>query len=83
MHLAKCITNVEELCLHRCDIGAIEVESLSQGIIQRDHPVITTLIYNCFVNIFILYVMKRRVRLFGLENVAQRIWCVFGLTASR
>ena len=52
MHLAKCITNVEALYLPGCNIGAIGVESLSQGIMQRDHPVITTLIY-CFVNIFI------------------------------
>ena len=52
MHLAKCITNVEELVLDRCNIGAREVESLSQGIMQRDHPVITALMY-CFVNMFI------------------------------
>ena len=52
MHLAKCITNVEELYLNDCNIGAIGMESLSQGIMQRDHPVITTLVY-CFVNIFV------------------------------
>ena len=61
MHLAKCISNVEELRLERCDIGAIGVESLSQGIMQRDHPVITMLIY-CSVNIFIWLFYKQ-----GLE----------------
>ena len=50
MHVAKCISNVEELELHQCEIGATGMESLSQGIMQRDHPVITAFMYR-FVNI--------------------------------
>ena len=84
MHLAKCITKVEKLELYDCGIGARGVELLSQGIMRRDHPVITALIYIFFWLLFLCgYVVKRRVKLFGLGNVAQLIRCVFGLTASR
>ena len=44
MHLAKCITKVEELGLNNCEIGAKGMELLSQRILGRDHPVITALI---------------------------------------
>ena len=71
MHLAKCITKVEELGLSYCGIGARGMELLSQGIMQRDHPVITALIYFSWLIFLCGYVMKRRVRLFGLGNMSQ------------
>ena len=49
MHLAKCITKVEKLILRVCGTGAREMEILSQGIMQRDHPVITALICLIFL----------------------------------
>ena len=71
MHLATCLTKVEELVLNACGIEPRGMELLSQGIVQRDHPVITALI--CFSWLIFLcgYVMTRRVRLFGLANVSQ------------
>ena len=80
MHLAKCITKVVELKLYECSIEA-KVELLSQGIMRRDHPVITALIYFSWLLFSYGYVVKRRVGLFGLGNVAQCIRCVFRLSA--
>ena len=71
MHLAKCITKVEELVLNACGIGAKGMELLSQGIVQRYHPVITALIRFSWLLFLCGYVMKRRVRLFGLGNVSR------------
>ena len=47
------------------------MELLSQGIMQRDHPVITALIYFSWLMFLCSYVMKRRVRLLGLGDVSQ------------
>ena len=71
MHLATCLTKVEELELSCCGIGAKGMELLSQGIVQRDHPVITALIYFSWLIFLCGYVMTRRVRLFGLGNVSR------------
>ena len=59
MYLAKYITMVEELVLDHCEIGAREMELLFQGIMQRDHPVITALIYFSWLIFLCGYVMKR------------------------
>ena len=71
MHLAKCIIKVEELRLYGCGIEPRGMELLSQGIMQRDHPVIIALRYFSWLIFLCGYVMKRRVRLFGLGNVSQ------------
>ena len=71
MHLAKCVTKVEELELSNCRIRARGIELLSQGIMQRDHPVITALVYYSWLIFLCGYVMKRRVRLFGFGNASQ------------